>query len=86
MTLQTFVLRGIAAQSAVDAILSLQPHARRVTSEDLRYSQMKSARRAMRVWAHAWRANRGNHEGQAAALFKAVQWRERALALERGAR
>lgn len=80
--LETFVARGQAAQAAVDAIIAMTPI---VTSTHLRAMEIYSARRAMRTWALAYRGTHGR-AGRCSALFKAVQWRERARALEREAR
>lgn len=56
----------------------------RVTSEALRAGIAAQCRIRMRAYALAWRRNRHrNNEGQTVALFKAIHWRGRALALER---
>jgi len=82
MNLETFVIRGLAAQAGVDAIISMTPRGRVVTGSELCAMRVRSLRRAMRVWAMAYRSANGR-EGKFQALFKAVACRERANQLER---
>jgi len=80
VNLETFVVRGIAAQSACDAILSMVPRSGRVTVAELRAAEVRSLRRAMRVWAMTYRSA-NSRGGKCHALFMAVSCRERANAL-----